>query len=213
MTETRPIYYDDNYQRSCEATVAEVLPDGLILDQTVFYPRGGGQSGDTGRIGSIDVVDTTRRDGAIVHHVGSMPAIAIGESVEAAVDWPRRYALMRNHTLLHIVYLVFKEVYGDARIRGSEVRPEKARVDFEFFGPVANEEIEQRVREIIDADLPVATQPDESAPDKRVWSMPGFESIPCGGTHIRSTGEIGAFEVKAKRKGKQGVRVYAEATG
>jgi Ser-tRNA(Ala) deacylase AlaX len=210
MSETELLYYEDNYMRSCQAEVVEVRPSGLILDRTVFYPQGGGQLGDTGKIGGMEIVDTIRTDGVVLHRAGEPVVASVGDSVEEELDWDRRYALMRHHTLLHLVHIAFVDRYGDARIRGSEVRPDKARVDYEYFESVEAEVVEPFVADLVEHDLPVTTEPVEGSERERIWSIPGFDPIPCGGTHVRSTGELGSFAIKAKRKGKQGVRIYAE---
>src|SRR5437588_8799740 len=104
---TEAICQTDAYARVTEASVAEVLPDGVVLDRTVFYARGGGQPGDIGRIrweaGEAAVIDTFKRDGRYVHWIDGGAGPPAAAAVHAETDWERRHLLMRTHTALHVL--------------------------------------------------------------------------------------------------------------
>ena len=126
---TDALYARDAYLSTCEATVIEARPDGIVLDRTVFYARGGGQPGDTGALrwatGQVTVLDTvkSREDGAILHTVD--PAATLpdpGTQVTAEIDWARRHTLMRTHTALHALSGVVFADYG-ARVTGGNMEP------------------------------------------------------------------------------------------
>ncbi|HSM44292.1 MAG TPA: alanyl-tRNA editing protein, partial [Acidimicrobiia bacterium] len=128
----------DSYLSTAEGHVLEVIDGGLVLDRTVFYARGGGQPGDVGTItwdgGSVDVVDTIRRDGRPFHVVAEGAELPDpGSPVEGVIDWGRRYLTMRTHTALHALSGVVYRDYG-AKVTGGNMTPGEARMDFELDG-------------------------------------------------------------------------------
>ena len=232
---TREIAAIDAYQRAVTATVVEADGNNIVLDETVFYPRGGGQPGDTGVLrsasGDLSVSDTFKRDGRLVHVVldGNPKP---GESVEATIDWHRRYRLMRTHTALHALSAVIWRDF-DAKVTGGNMEPGSARMDFELesisadFGrdvqDVLNEELARdlavnvhflpREEALADTDLirkKVNLLPDFIDPI-RVIEIEGLDKQADGGTHVRSTGEVGQVLVtKTESKGKANKRIRIE---
>jgi misacylated tRNA(Ala) deacylase len=232
---TEELFSTDAYARSCEATVAEVTKDGLVLDRTVFYPRGGGQPGDTGLIrwdgGTVSVTDTVKRDGQVLHMLdGEAPSV--GTAVAAEIDWDRRYTLMRTHTALHALSaVIFRD--HDAKVTGGNMEPGVARMDFEL--ETIDAEFGKRVEEVLNAELaadrPVhvgflpraeaLSDPDlirtkvnlipDSVDPIRVIEIQGLDKQADGGTHVRSTAEVGAVRVaKTENKGKAFKRMRIE---
>lgn len=149
---TEEIAAVDSYRASVEAAVrgfvsgggvgdgeeASAGPRGIVLERTVFHPRGGGQPGDAGTLswpsGVFTVVDTVRRDGRVLHLVADVPGAAlpeVGTVVTAEIDWPRRFRLMRTHTALHALSGIVWRDYG-ARVTGGNMEPGAARMDFEL---------------------------------------------------------------------------------
>jgi len=213
--------------------VVALVDDGhVMLDRTAFYPTGGGQPHDTGLLawegGTARVVDV-RKDGQAVWHSvdGDLPAV--GAPVRGEIDWVRRHRLMRTHTALHILCGVIWNEWGRA-VTGGNMEPLEARMDFEFdplpegFGA----RIEQLVNAEIAADRPIevyaldrseALHDDalirtkvnlipESVTEIRVIDIVGLDKQADGGTHVRSTGEVGLVEVvKTESKGKANKRV------
>src|ERR1700693_258165 len=134
---TDDLYSRDAYLRSTEATVVQVRPEGLVLDRTVFYARGGGQPGDTGTLawgsGECRVIDTFKSDGEIVHALdpAATPPEA-GASVTATIDWERRHRMMRTHTALHSLSGIVFTDYG-AKVTGGNMADDgSARMDFQL---------------------------------------------------------------------------------
>ena len=231
---TEPLYRDDAYLRTCTATVTEAAGEGVILDRTVFYPTGGGQPGDEGRLswdGGTMGVATTRKgaDGAVLHvpAEGETPPPA-GTEVTAGIDWETRHRLMRVHTALHLLSVVIP-----LPVTGGQIGAEKGRLDFDMpEAPEDREALEARLNEIAAADHPVSsewiTDAELAARPEMVKTMSvkppmgeghvrlvrigeGEGTIdlqPCGGTHVRSTGEIGTLRLgKIEKKGRQNRRV------
>ena len=220
------LFREDPYLRSCEATVVAIHPEGVELDRTVFYPLGGGQAGDTGRLGDWRVVDTRKgASGDSVLHVlepGSPPVV--GQKLEAAIDWERRHRLMRYHTALHLLGSVVK-----APVTGGRINDDKAHLDFDIeMEKLVKDEIEVRLNElastsiatkitwITDAELdarPDLVKTMSVAPPRgegrvRLLEIPGVDLQACGGTHVKNTGEIGRLQVaRIRSEGKRNKRV------
>ena len=229
----------DAYLESSEGTVTEWVDGGLMLDRTVFYARGGGQPGDVGTIswdgGQIDVVDTIRRSGSIVHVVESDDRPEPGMLVHARIDWDRRYRIMRTHTALHALSGVVYRDFG-AKVTGGNMDDGTARMDFELdsisqeFGAMVeaklNEElikgypteIQMLAREIAleDPDL-IRTKVNlipEWVEQIRVVDIVGLDRQADGGTHVNSTLEVGTVKVlKTESKGKANKRMRISVDG
>ena len=225
--------YSDLDIRTTAEAVAE-LGDGRLLvklRRSPFYPEGGGQVSDHGILegpaGRAVVVEAYRFDGdqalAVVLERGTITA---GEEVRAIVDGPRRQPTMANHTGTHLLHRALRQVLGDhAHQRGSAVRPDKLRFDFSHDGPMTPAElaeVEDRVNAAVVANYPlhVFETSQEAAKELgatmlfgekygdvvRVVDVVGFSTELCGGTHVRSTAEVGPFKILSESSVGQGVR-------
>ena len=224
------IFRSDSYLSSVEATVVAVLEEGLILDKTVFYPEGGGQPGDIGKIANnifeANVTNTIKSTDGILHLIDNkLGPISEGDNVTIDIDWERRYALMRMHTALHILCSVV-----DGAVTGGSVGIQKSRLDFDIPGERPDKEsLTQQLMEIVDKNYPVMSS---WISDQELQRNPGLirtmsvkpptgtgqvrmirigddiDFQPCGGTHVKSTGEIGRIKIsKIENKGKQNRRI------
>jgi misacylated tRNA(Ala) deacylase len=225
---TELLYLRDAYRTQFDATVVAVRDDQVALDRTAFYPTGGGQPHDTGMLGGSRVVDV-RKEGDLVWHQLDGPVPCDGEQVHAEIDWDRRHALMRTHTALHVLCGVIWNEWGKA-VTGGNMEPLEARMDFEFdplpegFGPrveaLVNREVEAarpievtflpREQALRDEDL-IRTKVNlipESVEEIRVVDITGLDKQADGGTHVRSTDEVGRVQVvKTESKGKGNKRI------
>lgn len=229
----------ESYLSTAEGHVLDVAQGGLFLDRTVFYARGGGQPGDTGTItwdgGTVDVIDTIRRDGNPFHVVAEGAELPDpGTPVEGVIDWDRRYVTMRTHTALHALSGVVYRDYG-AKVTGGNMTPGEARMDFELDGisvefgneveRILNEELVKGYpTEIITLARDIALQdPDlirtkvnlipEFVEEIRVVDIKGLDRQADGGTHVRSTLEVGRIEVvKTESKGRYNKRMRIRVT-
>jgi misacylated tRNA(Ala) deacylase len=228
----------DSYRAVAEGRVIEVVDGGLVLDRTVFYPRGGGQPGDTGVIrwagGEVAVTDTVRRDGRLLHLVESDEMPEPGAAVEGMIDWERRYRLMRTHTALHALSGVVFRDFG-AKVTGGNMEPGVARMDFELdaISVEFGREVEERLNAELAKGYPTEvlylpraaalTDPDlirtkvnlipEWVDEIRVIDIVGLDRQADGGTHVRSTLEVGPIRVvKTESKGKANKRMRIELT-
>lgn len=220
------LFREDPYLRACEATVVAVHEGGVELDRTLFYPLGGGQAGDTGRIADWRVTNTLKgaSPDSVLHVVEKPEALKAGMKVPLELDWDRRHRLMRFHTALHLLGAVVK-----APVTGGRIAEDKAHLDFDIeMEKLAKDEIETRLNHLIsscyetrarwitDAELdarPELVKTMSVAPPRgegrvRLIEIPGVDLQACGGTHVRSTGEIGRLSVvRIRSEGKRNKRV------
>ena len=224
------LFRHDPYLRSCEATVVAVHGDAVELDRTVFYPLGGGQAGDTGRLGNWRVVDTRKGPGApdsVLHMLEPGATPTVGATVELHLDWERRHRLMRLHTALHLLGAVVK-----APVTGGRIGDDKAHLDFDVdmarlvaaeiegrLNELVGQKVETRVRWITDAELdahPELVKTMSVAPPRgegrvRLLEIPGIDLQACGGTHVANIAEIGKLKVvRIRSEGKRNKRVTLE---
>ena len=229
---TEEIFRDDAYAQSCTANVLEADERGVILDRTVFYSEGGGQPGDTGTIttadgSSVRVVGTYKdRDGRGILHVlaeGENPLTASTE-VTAEIDWDRRYKHMRMHSCLHLLCSLV-----DGGVTGGSISVEKSRLDFDLEDVTLDKEdltagLNRLVEEnhclsaswINDEEMEaqqdlvrtMSVKPPSGTGKVRLMHVEGIDLQPCGGTHVKASGEIGQVRVsKIENKGKHNRRV------
>jgi len=226
---TEELFRKDSYLRECDAAVTSVEGHAVAVERTVFYPLGGGQPGDTGSMswstGSARVVDTRYGDsGEILHFVeeGS-PLPAVGDSVHLDLDWERRYRHMRMHTAMHLLGAVLR--YG---VTGGNISAEKSRLDFDMEDSVDKEAVATAMQALVEADHPVScrwisdaeldanpelvrtmsVQPPRGKGEVRLLEIEGVDLQPCGGTHLKSTGEVGKVRIgKVEKKGRRNRRV------
>ena len=211
----------------------------VVLDRTPFYPEGGGQVGDTGRIGhrrgEIAVADTQKVGEGIITHRGRVTRgkVRVGAGVRAALDSARRRDIMRNHTATHLLHRALHEVLGDhAKQAGSLVAPDRLRFDFTHLSALTAEEraaVEQRVNERILEALPVrprwtsyedarrqgamALFGEKYGDRVRVVEIDDYSRELCGGTHLDNTAEIGLFKIVTEGSAAAGIRRIEAVTG
>lgn len=228
---TELLYLRDAYLTDFEAAVTAVDGQRVALDRTAFYPTGGGQPHDVGTLAGSEVREV-RKEGAEVWHTldGAVPAA--GDVVQGSVDWERRHRLMRTHTAMHVLCGV---IWNEWRVpvTGGNMEPLSARMDFEFdplpdgFAATVEDLVNRELRAdrpievrflprdtaLADEDLirtKVSLIP-ESVAEIRVVDIVGLDKQADGGTHVRSTAEVGGFRVvKTESKGKGNKRLRIE---
>jgi misacylated tRNA(Ala) deacylase len=227
------LYLEDSYMRECNATVVSVKDDKYVsLDQTGFYPKGGGQPHDTGRIIRGDevfnVVFVGKFSGEVSHEVDH-PGLKAGDTVHCVLDWDRRYKLMRSHTAAHLFASMLCVGTG-ALVTGNQLEVDKVRFDFslEKFDPEILEEYLDKANALLRTDTPVRWYelPREEAlkipgivkmaeafppeiPRLRIVEIVGLDKQADGGTHVRNLNEVGQIKVlKTENKGKNNRRIY-----
>jgi misacylated tRNA(Ala) deacylase len=228
------LFREDSYLQSCEALVVNFTDNGgIILDRTIFYATSGGQPGDTGALTTVDgnriaietavYTDSAKTEIAHIPTAGS-PALQRGDKVTASIEWDKRYARMRMHTALHLLSAVLPYA-----VTGGSVGESESRLDFDIpEAGLDRDDITAKVnvmiasnaavssRWITDAELQanpslvktMSVKPPMGTGRVRLIEIVGLDLQPCGGTHVRQTGEIGTVQVtQIEKKGKQNRRV------
>lgn len=233
---TEALFREDAYQRSAEARVVSLTPEGgIVLDQSIFYPTGGGQPGDSGSVtwqgGEISIATTVKGDEGAIVLVPAEPSQLppVGTKVNQDLDWNRRHRHMRVHTALHLLSVVIP-----LPVSGGSIAADKGRLDFDMpEAPEDKEALAEALNALIDRDLPIS---ETWISDAELEANPGLVKTmsvmppmgqgrvrlvrigagedqvdlqPCGGTHVARTSEIGRVRLgKVEKKGKQNRRVY-----
>ena len=227
--------YSDSYLKECKSKVMEVNDHGVVLDQTIFYPGGGGQPSDNGKLilenNEYLVNGLKRIDGQIVHLIeGAKPEI--NSEVNSLIDWDKRYKLMRTHTALHILCGVIWRDYS-ASVTGGDMKPLAGRMDFELEEMSADfsKEVEEKInREVSEKrNIKIYQLPRNEAfqiPDLirtkinllpkgiefvRIVDIEGLDLQADGGTHVQNTSEVGYIKmIGHESKGKSNKRLRIE---
>lgn len=234
---TDRLYQRDSYLRTFPARVTEAGAGGAILDRTAFFPSGGGVLGDLGTLSGADgtvhaVAETVESDQGPLHRVVSPDGHAglkAGDAVNGALDWARRYVLMRYHTATHVLTGVMFKTHG-VRVTGNQLTPEKGRVDFAFAefdrdmlesgfrrsNEILAQHLEVRVS-FVSADqararpewFKLETAFPHDLPELRLVEIAGFDIQADGGCHVANLAEVGRIVLtKSENKGKANRRVY-----
>ena len=209
MVDTLKMFNEDPYLVSFKGTVVKVEDEKVELDQTAFYPEGGGQLGDTGVLGGVRVIDTQKDNGTIQHILEAPPVFGVGDEVDCEVDWDRRYRIMKLHSAAHIMEHFLWQRIGKIERVGSRVDEKKDRADYVYEGRLPAEglaEAKADANAFLSEGHEITISPDPDDPVIRIWRC-GPVEMPCGGTHVRNTSEIGAVKLKRKNPGKGVERV------
>ncbi len=230
---TQLLYLENSYLKQCGAIVTEVLPEGIVLDQTVFYPTGGGQPSDTGSFTrtsdgkQFKVTETKKNQGKIVHRAEL--GLIVGDKLQCILDWQRRYTLMRMHTAAHVLSAVAQNKSG-ALITGNQLDLLKSRMDFsiESFDREALQTIVHEANKLLAQNHEVTTYTasreqvvqnpamvklaaglPEHITELRIVKIGTIDEQPDGGTHVKNTKEVGSITiVKLENMGVGRKRVY-----
>jgi misacylated tRNA(Ala) deacylase len=229
---TELLFRDDAYARACRARIIAIDGRGIRLDRTVFYPTGGGQPGDAGRLvlasgTEIGIVDTIKGEAPdeVIHVPG--PGVLVpepGTELTAEIDWRRRHRLMRMHTCLHLLCSLVP-----GAVTGGQVADGRGRLDFDVApSSLDKAAIADRLNALIaegrgvaarwisDAELAerpelvrtMSVKPPSGSGRVRLMEIAGVDLQPCGGTHVANIAEIGPIEVtKIENKGRQNRRI------
>lgn len=229
---TKLLYMDDSYMREFNATVTRVTDNGIVLDQTAFYPKGGGLPGDNGSMikgPEVYAVDDVIKVGDEVAHRVAKVGLEVGDGVRGTLDWGRRYAMMRMHTGMHALASMFNKRSG-ALITGNQVNADRSRLDVnidKFDREIIEGAIAETNRELAKnvnvkvyylpreeaLEMPGMVKLAEAAPPDverlRIVEIEGLDVQADGGPHVANTREIGELVLsKVENKGKSNRRIY-----
>lgn len=211
---TRKVFWEDPYLTEIEAEITGVDGAAVTVDRTVFFAEAGGQESDRGTINGQPVLQARKAGQEIIYVLDANHGLRVGDLVRMEIDWERRYRLMRLHFAAEtILELTYRKLPGIEKI-GAHIAQDKARIDFKWDGNISDifPELEKEARELVAANSPIISAFSDEAAGRRYWLVEGFAEVPCGGTHLRQTGEIGRLRLKRNNigKGKERVEIYLD---
>lgn len=209
---TRKIFWQDPYLTELETCVASVNGNQITVNETIFYAFSGGQESDHGTIGGFSVLGARKDGKEIFYTLEPSHCLQVGDPVKITIDWERRYQLMRLHFAAEIVLELVCQRFPDVVKVGAHIAQDKSRIDFEWsqniapFIPVLQEAAQQ----IIDSDQAIISAFSDEVMERRYWKIQEFSQVPCGGTHLKRTGEVGSIRLKRVNpgKGKERIEIY-----
>ncbi|MBS3169967.1 alanyl-tRNA editing protein [Candidatus Woesearchaeota archaeon] len=215
---TTKLFWDDPYQTECTATVTEINGKKIKLDQTIFFAFSGGQASDEGTIGGMTVIEAIKQGDKeniidIEYTLQTEPRFKVAAVVTIKIDPERRRKLRNLHSAAHLLYYLSPDFIGKVKIIGSNIAPEKARMDFLYEKPLNDliPPLEAKMNAFIHQNHLIIMKNDDPKSDLRWWTC-GEWKMPCGGTHVRSSGEIGPVRLKRVNigKGKERIEIYLQ---
>ncbi len=206
---TEKIFWLEPYRASLETRVSGVDGARVTLAETIFFALSGGQESDRGSLGGRPVREARKLGREIVYTLDEGHELATGDPVRITIDWPRRYRLMRLHFAAELVLeLAYRRLEGIEKI-GAHIAEDKARIDFRWPENIARHlpELQREALRIVRENQPIVSAFSDEENERRYWQIEEFDPVPCGGTHLRSTGEVGAIALKRKNIGKAKERI------
>ncbi|MGE4319730.1 MAG: alanyl-tRNA editing protein [Deferribacterales bacterium] len=203
------LFWTDPYLSECEAEVTSADGGVITLSRTVAYAFEGGQQSDSGTIGGYEILEAVRDGKEIFYHLTDGHGLKKGDSVHVSIDWEKRYRIMRLHFAAELVLELVYQNFGHPEKIGANITDEKARVDFMWDGNISETfpVIEPMLKDMIDKDTDITSAFDDEETERRYWKIEGFAKVPCGGTHIRKTSEVGRLGLKRVNPGKGKERI------
>lgn len=207
------LFWQDPYLEKCIAKVMTIEGSSITLDKTIFFAFSGGQASDSGSVNGYPVIEAKKVDLEIFYQIYEGHDLQVGQQVEVLIDWDKRYKIMRLHFAAEIVLELMGQNFNNPKKIGANITAEKARVDFSWEGNISETFplIEKKIQEIVEGDHSIVSSFSDTVKEIRYWEIAGFAKVPCGGTHIKNTGEMGSILLKrGKRLGanKERIEIY-----
>jgi len=211
---TKKLFWKDPYLANLESIVESVAGNSVTLRETIFFAFSGGQESDSGIIGGYPVVEARISGLDILYVLPEGHRLKPGKTVRIEIDWDRRYRLMRLHFAAELILeLVYVELDNVEKI-GAHISPDKARIDFHWTENISSifPKLISQAQFLVEQDLEIISAYSDEDSQQRYWEIPAFARVPCGGTHLKRTGEVGKIALKRKNigKGKERIEVYAD---
>lgn len=210
---TRKQFWIDPYATTLDTRVASIEGAAITVEETIFYAESGGQESDAGTIGGRPVLRAEKRGFDIWYTLADAEGLRVGDAVAIAIDWARRYRLMRLHLAAELVLELAYRALPGVEKTGAHIAADKARIDFAWPESIAPllPTFARDAQALIDADHPIASAFSDEPNERRYWEIAGFARVACGGTHLRRTGEIGKLALARDNRGKGQQRIVIKA--
>ncbi|RQW63366.1 alanine--tRNA ligase-related protein [Vibrio viridaestus] len=203
------VFWDDPYLTELTSRVTGVDGNNITLSDTIFYAESGGQESDAGTIGNIEVLKAQKDGLDIIYTLASAPDFSVGDDVVTRIDWQRRHALMKLHFAAEVILELLTQRYPNIVKIGAHISQDKSRIDFEWPESISPllPKLEEEAHSLIHADSPIECDFSDEQAQRRYWKVDSFAQVPCGGTHLKRTSEVGNIRLKRKNIGKGKERV------
>lgn len=197
------VFWENPYATTLVTKVDTVEGNQVLFEKTIVYSFSGGQESDSATVNGIKILDS-KMEGSLIYYI--LPeghGLSKGDEVLMVIDWPRRYRLMRLHFAAELVLEIITQKFHLEKV-GAHISETKSRIDFIFGEHISSlfDEILTEYNKIINADLLIQTGFSDVTTQRRFWKIDGFAQVPCGGTHVKSTKEVGFVTLKRSRSGK-----------
>jgi Ser-tRNA(Ala) deacylase AlaX len=205
------IFWEDPYQTQTAALVTGVQGNVVTLDKTVAFAYPGGQVFDTGTIGAYPILDAKYDGREIYYTVPAGHTLKTSDPVPVTIIWDRRYAIMKLHFAAELLLAVLFNKYGMQKMTRADILEDRAILEFLWDGDISEtfSFLEGELEKLIAADHNIISGYIDREQEKRYWEISGFAKVPCGGTHLKKTGEIGTLKLARLRPddGKEGIEI------
>lgn len=210
----KKVFWENPYLTEIEAKVKSVDNNVITLDQTIVFAFSGGQQSDSGTIGGVKIIESRKEGKEIFYTLEQNHNLKPNQNVMVEIDWEKRYKLMKLHFAAEIVLELVYQNYNYPEKIGANITEEKARVDFFWKGNISQifPQLMNKINNLIDSNLDITSTFEDEETERRYWLIEGFAKVPCGGTHLKKTGEIGSISLKRKNLGggKERIEIYLQ---
>lgn len=199
----KKIFWENPYQTNLTTKVASVEGNKILFEETIAYSFAGGQESDKATVNGVPILDSKMEGTLIYYTLPEGHGFSKGDEVVMKIDWPRRNRLMRLHFTAELILELVTQKYHLEKV-GAHIAEGKARIDFKSDTNISTyfPAILEEYNTIIQADLLIEKGYSDVQNQRRYWKIEGFAQVPCGGTHVKSTGEVGYVTLKRDRPGK-----------
>ncbi len=199
----KKVFWDNPYQTQLHTQVQQINGNELLFESTIAYSFAGGQESDKASVNGIPILESRRQENLIYYTLPAGHGLKAGDSVLMEIDWPRRSRLMRLHFAAELMLEIVTQRWGLEKV-GAHIAEHKSRIDFKSDENISTHfpEILAEYNRIIEANYPIEKGYSDEQAQRRFWRIEGFAQVPCGGTHVDTTGEVGFVTLKRDRPGK-----------
>lgn len=199
----KKVFWDNPYQTELDTKVSSVNGDQVLFDATIVYSFAGGQESDRAWVNGIPILHSILEGNLIYYTLPSDHNLKPGDSVHMTIDWPRRHKLMRLHFAAELILEIVTQKYGLPKV-GAHISEIKSRIDFTLDTNISVHfpEILEAYNHVIAQNLPIEKAYSDLENQRRYWKIQDFAQVPCGGTHVNTTSEVGYVTLKRDRPGK-----------
>lgn len=199
----KKVFWENSYQTTLPTDVVSVDGNKILFAETIAYSFAGGQESDKAFINDMPILDSKMENNLIYYILPEDHGLQVGDTVTMTIDWQRRLRLMRLHFAAELILEIVTQNYHLEKV-GAHIAEHKARIDFKSDTNIAVHfpEILKQFNAIIDANLPIEKGYSDIAAQRRYWKINGFAQVPCGGTHVNSTAEVGYVTLKREKPGR-----------